>query len=65
MLAFAPIVPVSAKAGYGIADALDLVIEAAKWRKERVPKRRLNELFQRAQLLRPLPFVNGSRARIK
>ena len=35
------------------------------WRREKVSKRRLNELFKRAQLLRPLPMVKGARIKIK
>ena len=64
-LSHAPIVKVSARSGAGLSEAMDLVVEAARWRRERVPKQRLNELFQRAQVLRPLPFVKSSRLRIR
>ena len=59
MLWYAPLVPSSVHTGEGLERALDLVAEAAEWRQVRVPHRRLNELFQRAQLLRPLPKVRA------
>jgi len=65
MLRFAPIVRTCALTGEGLSDALDLCVEAARWRRERVPKRRLNELFERAQVLRPLPMNKGARLRIR
>jgi GTP-binding protein len=46
----------------GIDEAMELVAEAARWRATRVPRGRLNELFQRAQLLRPLPMVRAKAA---
>ena len=40
-------------------------MDAASWRRERVSRRRLNELFARIQMLRPLPMVKGARLKIK
>ena len=59
MLWWAPVVLTSALHGGGIDQAMDLANEAARWRNYRVPRRRLNELFRRAQLLRPLPLVRA------
>lgn len=59
MLGYAPLVPGSALSGEGIDDAMALVEEAARWRALRVPRRRLNDLFERAQVLRPLPMVRA------
>lgn len=49
---YAPVVVGSAKTGDGIDEAMDLVAEAARWRSVKVPRKRLNELFQRAQVCR-------------
>ena len=62
MLRYAPVVPGSVLEGDGIEDAMALVLEAARWRGVRVPRRQLNELFARAQILRPLPYVKASKA---
>lgn len=62
MLRYAPVVPGSALNGDGIEEAMALVLEAAKWRSVRVPRRALNELFKRAQILRPLPYVKAKKA---
>ena len=59
MLPYAPLVPTSALHATGLDEALDLAAEAARWRTVRVPRRRLNELFERAQALRPLPMVRA------
>ena len=56
MLGYAPLVPGSALSGEGIDDAMALVEEAARWRALRVPRRRLNDLFERAQVLRRSPW---------
>ena len=64
-LKYAPLVRTCALTGEGLSDALDLAVEAARWRRERVPKRQLNELFARAQVLRPLPMRKGARLRIR
>ena len=45
----------SAIEGTGLGDALDLVDQAARWRQLRVPRGRLNELFERATV--PHPFL--------
>ena len=60
MLNYAPVVHGSALRGEGLEEALDLVAEAARWRETRVPRRRLNDLFSRAQALRPLPMVRAA-----
>ncbi|KAL1496469.1 hypothetical protein AB1Y20_016423 [Prymnesium parvum] len=65
MLKYAPIVRTCALTGEGVDDAISMCVEAARWRRERVVKRRLNELFERAQLLRPLPLVGAVRLRIR
>lgn len=62
MLGYAPVVTGSALHGDGIEEAMDLVAEAARWRSTRVPRKRLNELFQRAQVLRPLPYVKATKS---
>ena len=49
MLKYAPVVRASAKTGMGLSAAMDLVVEAAQWRRFQVPKARLNEVFKRAQ----------------
>merc|ERR1711939_794210 len=54
-LHYAPLVQCSALQGFGLASAMDLVVEAARCRRERIDTHRLNELFQRATLIRPLP----------
>ena len=56
---YAPVVCGSAVTGEGIEAAMDLVAEAARWRGMRVSRSRLNELFRRAQVLRPLPMVRA------
>ena len=50
MLWYAPVVVGSALKGEGLEEAMDLVAEAARWRAMRVPRRRLNDLFKRAQV---------------
>lgn len=60
MLKYAPFTEASALRGDGLSEAMDLVVEAARWRTTRVPRRRLNELFKRAQMLRPLPMVRAA-----
>lgn len=60
-LKYAPLVLASVKTGHGIDAAMELVVEAARWRKHKVSRRRLTELFERAQLLRPL----SNRVRIR
>ena len=60
-LKYAPLVQGSALYGEGIAEAMELVAEAARWRALRVPVRPLNELFKRAQILRPLPYVRAAK----
>lgn len=55
MLAYAPLVRASVLHGNGIDEAMELVVEAGRWRRERLPKRTLNEIFADALLTRPLP----------
>lgn len=62
LASYSPLVLGSALHGEGIEEAMDLVAEAARWRSTRVPRRRLNDLFRRAQLLRPLPMVRAKTA---
>jgi len=62
MLWYAPVVEASALHRVGIDAALDLVLEASEWRERQLPRRRLHELFKRAQLLRPLPKVRAAKA---
>ena len=59
---YAPVVTGSALHGTGIDDLMDVVTHVAEWRSTRVPRRRLNELFQRAQLLKPLPKVRAAKS---
>ena len=56
---YAPVAAGSALTGEGIEQAMELVAEAARWRATRVPRKRLNELFRRAQVLRPLPMIRA------
>ena len=59
MLWYAPVVSGSVLRGEGIDEAMELVAEAARWRNVKVPRWHLNELFRRAQILRPLPMVRA------
>jgi GTP-binding protein len=60
MLRYAPIVHASATSGEGVDEAFDLALAAGKWRRERIPRIRLEELYQRATLLKPLPLVKNT-----
>ena len=65
MLGYAPVVHTSAVAGSGLEQAMEAALQAASWRRARLSKRRLNEVFKRATLIRPLPYVRGARLQIR
>ena len=55
MIRWAPLVRASALTGEGIDEAMELVVDAGRWRRERLPKGPLNDVFQDALMIRPLP----------
>ena len=55
MIPWAPLVRTSVLTGQGVEEAMELVVEAGRWRRERLPKAPLNDVFQDALMIRPLP----------
>jgi len=55
MISWAPLVRASVLTGQGVEEAMELVVEAGRWRRERLPKAPLNDVFQDALMIRPLP----------
>ena len=46
MIRWAPLVRASVLSGEGVEEAMELVVEAGRWRRERLPKGPLNDVFQ-------------------
>ena len=56
MMHYAPLVRCSALRGDGVDEAMSYVLEAGRWRRERLHKKTLNTVLQEAQMVRPLPL---------
>jgi len=56
MMHYAPLVRCSAVRGDGVGEAMGHVLEAGRWRRERLHKKTLNTVLQEAQMVRPLPL---------
>ena len=52
MIRWAPLVRASALTGEGIDEAMELVVDAGRWRRERLPKGPLNDVFQDGRVSR-------------
>ena len=66
MLAYAPLVRASMLRREGLDEAMGFVLEAGRWRRERLHKKTLNAVFAEALLVRPLPLSStGGAQKVK